>query len=38
MNTLSEVSTKAPKEFDKKETKELTAKLLIELDELQNLL
>jgi PPK2 family polyphosphate:nucleotide phosphotransferase len=38
MNTLSEVSTKAPKEFDKKETKELTAKLLVELDELQNLL
>ena len=38
MNALSEVSTKAPKEFDKKETKELTAKLLIELDELQNLL
>ena len=38
MSTLSEISTKAPKELDKKETKELTAKLLIELDELQNLL
>ena len=38
MSTLSEVSTKAPKEFDKKETKELTARLIIELDELQNLL
>jgi PPK2 family polyphosphate:nucleotide phosphotransferase len=38
MSMLSEISTKAPKEFDKKETKEATAKLLIELDELQNLL
>jgi len=38
MNTLSEVSTKAPKECDKKETKDLTAKFLLELDELQNLL
>ena len=38
MNTLSEVSTKAPKEFDKKETKELTVKLVEELNELQNLL
>src|SRR5687767_6053464 len=38
MSTLSEVSTKAPKEFDKKETKELFAKLLVELDGLQNLL
>jgi PPK2 family polyphosphate:nucleotide phosphotransferase len=38
MGMLSEISTKAPKEFDKKETKELTAKYLIELDELQNLL
>ena len=38
MSTLSEISTKAPKEFDKKETKELAAKLIAELDELQNLL
>lgn len=38
MSMLSEISTKAPKEFDKKETKELTAKLVLELDELQNLL
>ena len=38
MSTLSEISTKAPKEFDKKETKELTVKLLEELNELQNLL
>ncbi len=38
MTTLSEISTKAPKELDKKETKELTAKLVAELDELQNLL
>lgn len=38
MSTLSEISTKAPKEFDKKETKELSAKLVTELDELQNLL
>lgn len=38
MNRLSEISTKAPKEFDKKETKEKTDKLLEELDELQNLL
>lgn len=38
MSTLSEISTKAPKEFDKKETKELSAKLLGELDDLQNLL
>ena len=38
MSTLSEISTKAPKEFDKKETKELSEKLLAELDDLQNLL
>ena len=38
MSTLSEISTKAPKEFDKKEAKELAAKLIAELDELQNLL
>lgn len=36
MSTLSEIATKAPKEFDKKETKELTAKMIEELDELQN--
>ncbi|HUS02298.1 MAG TPA: PPK2 family polyphosphate kinase [Chitinophagaceae bacterium] len=38
MSTLSEISTKAPKEVDKKETKELTLSLLTELNELQNLL
>lgn len=38
MNRLSEISTKAPKDFDKKDTKEQTEKLLMELDELQNLL
>ncbi len=38
MSTLSEISTKAPKEFDKKETKEKTAALLEELNDLQNLL
>src|SRR5881275_2850284 len=38
MARLKEISTKAPKEFDKNETKEKTAKLLKELDELQNLL
>jgi PPK2 family polyphosphate:nucleotide phosphotransferase len=38
MNRLSEISTKAPKELDKKETKEKTVKLLEELDELQYLL
>lgn len=35
---LSELSTKAPKEFEKSETKEKTQKLLAELDELQYLL
>jgi PPK2 family polyphosphate:nucleotide phosphotransferase len=35
---LSEISTKAPKEFEKKQTKELTVNLLEELNELQNLL
>lgn len=38
MPVLNEISTKAPKEFDKKETKEETLKLLRELDELQNVL
>lgn len=38
MSTLSEISTKAPKEFDKQETKERTIKLFKELDELQYLL
>lgn len=35
---LSEVDTRAPKELDKKETKEQTLAILEELDELQNLL
>ena len=35
---LSDIDTRAPKELDKKETKEKTDKLLDELDELQNLL
>jgi PPK2 family polyphosphate:nucleotide phosphotransferase len=35
---LSEIDTRAPKELDKKETKEKTEKLLTELDDLQNLL
>jgi PPK2 family polyphosphate:nucleotide phosphotransferase len=35
---LKELSTKAPKDWDKEKTKEKTAKLLEELDELQNLL
>ncbi len=35
---LSEISTRAPKELDKKETKEKTDLLVKELDELQNLL
>jgi len=38
MVVLKEISTKAPKEFDKKQTKEETVKLLQELNELQNLL
>src|SRR5690349_3334820 len=38
MNRLSEISTRAPKELDKKETKEETARLLRELDKLQSLL
>lgn len=38
MKRLSHISTKAPKELDKKETKEKTEKLLKELDELQYLL
>lgn len=38
MSTLSTISTKAPKEFDKKATKDLTLALLEELNELQNLL
>ena len=38
MHQLSQISTKAPKEFDKKEAKEETEKLLKELNELQNLL
>ena len=35
---LSSISTKAPKSFNKEKTKATTAKLLEELDELQNLL
>ena len=35
---LGEISTRAPKEFDKAETKEKTQAILEELDELQNLL
>ena len=36
MKSLSEISTRAPKDFDKKETREKTEKLQEELDELQN--
>jgi len=35
---LADISTRAPKELDKKETKEKLEKILVELDELQNLL
>jgi PPK2 family polyphosphate:nucleotide phosphotransferase len=35
---LKDISTKAPKEFEKQETKEKTAAILDELDDLQNLL
>jgi PPK2 family polyphosphate:nucleotide phosphotransferase len=35
---LKEISTRAPKDFDKEETKEKTAGILTRLDELQNLL
>src|SRR4026207_445957 len=35
---LADLSTRAPKELDKKETKEKLEKILVELDELQNLL
>ena len=35
---LSEISTRAPKELDKDQTKEKTKKILEDLDELQNLL
>lgn len=35
---LAEISTRAPEDFDKKQTKEKTAQLVEELDELQNLL
>ncbi|MBD0331336.1 MAG: polyphosphate kinase [Chitinophagaceae bacterium] len=38
MIALSQISTKAPKDCDKKQTKEKIEKLLKELDELQNLL
>ena len=35
---LNDIDTRAPKEIDKEETKEKTAAILEELDELQNLL
>ena len=35
---LSEISTRAPRDMDKEETKQKTAKILLEIDELQNLL
>jgi len=35
---LGEISTRAPEDFDKKQAKEKTARLVEELDELQNLL
>ena len=35
---LKKIDTRAPKELDKKELKEKTEKILVELDELQNLL
>ena len=35
---LSDISTRAPKDFDKSATKEKLAGMLLELDELQNLL
>ena len=35
---LGDISTKAPKDLDKKETKEKTERLIVELDDLQNLL
>lgn len=35
---LKEISTRAPKELDKETTKQKTQKILVELDELQNLL
>ncbi len=38
MINLSEISTRAPKDFDKEKTKAKTAKILDEVDELQNLL
>jgi len=38
MAVLNQISTKAPKDFDKKKTKEETTALLMELDELQNVL
>jgi len=38
MHRLSSISTRASKDLDKKIIKEETAKLVTELDELQNLL
>ena len=37
-SSLKDISTRAPKELDKKETKEKLEKILVELNELQNLL
>ena len=36
--SLKDISTRAPKEFDKEETKNETSQILLELDQLQNLL
>jgi PPK2 family polyphosphate:nucleotide phosphotransferase len=38
MGILNDISTRAPEDLDKKQTKEETAKLLEELDDLQNVL
>lgn len=38
MKSLNDISTRAPEEFEKKETKNQTEKLQMELDDLQNLL
>src|SRR4051812_522368 len=38
MKSLDTIDTRAPKDLDKKQIKEETARLLTELDELQNLL
>jgi PPK2 family polyphosphate:nucleotide phosphotransferase len=38
MHSLTEIATKAPKDFDKKQTREETEKLVVKLDRLQRLL